>query len=355
MNPLHSKAARWKPVLVALAVFLSLVGGALALSAESQSTGPTVTVSQTARCVYEEGGYVMRGILTIMNTGGAPVTITDLYGKVQAGSDPRWVTIRQQALPVTSPSEVEAGGYLKITFVFPFSPTAGYDSYRFRTEVLAASAAGSPLVVSADQVFILPPAVTVPPTTVPPTTQPPTVPPTTPPTTVPPTTQPPTVPPTTLPPTGEPTPPASGRIVNIVENLSSGGDTVTVFLVVEDGTIPVSSLELMVHTFSGNAWRQEISQCISLGPLDSSSATEATPYLHTFSNVSLSGTPDYRVSVIWKDNASCSGSALDQILSSCYRVPAYDRLSTAAILLTMLIISSYYIQRWAKERNKVAA
>lgn len=337
MNPLHTKAARWKPVLVALAVFLSLIGGALALSAESQSTGSTVTVSQTARCVYEEGGYVMRGILTIMNTGGAPVTITDMYGKVQAGSDPRWVTIRQQALPVTSPSEVEAGGYLKITFVFPFSPTAGYDSYRFRTEVLAASAAGSPLVVSADQVFTLPPAVTVPPTTVPPTTQPP------------------TVPPTTLPPTGEPTPPSSGRIANIVENLSSGGDTVSVFLVVEDGIIPASSLELMVHTFSGNAWRQEISQCISLGPLDSSSATEATPYLYTFSNVSLSGTPDYRVSVIWKDNASCSGSALDQILSSCYRVPAYDRLSTAAILLTMLIISSYYIQRWAKERNKVAA
>jgi hypothetical protein len=135
----------------------------------------------------------------------------------------------------------------------------------------------------------------------------------------------------------------------------NGGDTVSVFLVVEDGTIPASSLELMVHTFSGNAWRQEISQCISLGPLDSASATEATPYLYTFSNVSLSGTPDYRVSVIWKDNASCSGSALDQILSSCYRVPAYDRLSTVAILLTMLIISSYYVQRWAKERNKVVA
>jgi hypothetical protein len=156
-----------------------------------------------------------------------------------------------------------------------------------------------------------------------------------------------TEPPTTVPPTSVDQP--SGRIAQITENLSNGGDSVSVSLVVRSGRFSTSSLELLITVFENNTWKQVFNQCQEIGALSSETATDANPYIHTFSNVSISGNPDYKVLVVWRQGTTCSGAIIDDALSSCYRVPAYDYVSTVVIVITMMIIAAYYIQRWNNE------
>ncbi len=351
----------------------------MTVHAESNSAHPpSIVLSQNARCVFETGSYAVRGILYVFNRGDAYTTVQGITSTIQSSHDPLWISIRDEQI-FSDSQALNTDEFIKLSFVLPFSPEKERDTYRNRVQVTVTDEQGYTYTYVSDVVFELPyvdpdvlaqtPVPTTPPTTVPPTTPPTTQPPVTQPPTTPPTTVPPTTPPTTQPPATQPpatteppttqppvttVPPitdgtSSGRISEITENLCNGGDSVSVSLVVRSGRFSNSSLELLISVFENNAWKQVFNQCQEIGELTSETASDASPYVHTFSNVSISGNPDYKVSVVWQQGTNCSGAVIDDTLSSCYRVPAYDYISTVVIVITMMIIAAYYIQRWTRE------
>lgn len=374
MSRNRGKTGLYSSLLVTLLVFFAICGGALTVHAESNTAyPPSIVLSQNTRCVFEDGSYALRGIVYVFNKGDGLPTVQGISSSIESDHDPLWISIYEEPI-YTGPQVLAADEYVKLSFMVSFSPEKGQDTYRNRVEVLVTDETGAAFTFVSDVVFELPyvdpeelaqtPVPTTPPATAPPTTVPPTtVPPTSaPPTTVPPTTQPPTTappvtePPTTQPPVTTPSAPTdvpSGRISEITENLSNGGDSVSVSLVVRSGRFSNSSLELLISVFENNTWKQVFNQCQELDELTAENATADNPYIHTFSNVSISGNPDYKVLITWSDDPSCSGAVIDDALSSCYRVPAYDYISTVAIVITMIIIAAYYIQRWSKESRLV--
>ena len=138
-----------------------------------------------------------------------------------------------------------------------------------------------------------------------------------------------------------------GYISNISESLSEGGNSVTVSLVMEEGVLPYSSLELLVNTFQDNAWKQTMNQCMAVGPLNTYNATEANPQTFVFTNIVVPGSPDYKVTVIWRDGETCSGEVIDRMINGHYRVATYNSLSLGLMALLLALIGAHYINKWA--------
>lgn len=137
----------------------------------------------------------------------------------------------------------------------------------------------------------------------------------------------------------------SGRIVSIVEALSTGGSTVSVSVGLIDGILPESSLELFVHTFQDSVWTQTMNQRMELGPLSTESASVSQPRTYVFTNITMAGNPDYKVSVIWRNDELNSGYVIDQMIGGHYRVGTYDSLSIIVFSLGFAFIAVRYMRQ----------
>ena len=138
---------------------------------------------------------------------------------------------------------------------------------------------------------------------------------------------------------------ASGHIVSIVEALSTGGSTVSVSVGLVDGILPESSLELFVHTFQDSAWTQTMNQRMELGPLSTDTASISQPRTYVFTNITMAGSPDYKVSVLWRNDGPSSGYVIDQMVGGHYRVGTYDNLSIILFSLGFAFIAIRYMRQ----------
>ena len=134
-----------------------------------------------------------------------------------------------------------------------------------------------------------------------------------------------------------------GKIISIQEALSDGGKTVSVELLLPAEMHDNTSLELLVHTFQDSAWNQTINQCISLGTIYESPTMQYATYV--FSNVTVTGNPDYRVTVVWREGNSCSGAIIDQMITGHYRVGTYDTLALLIFSGILAVVALHYLRQ----------